>query len=127
MAESDIQADPPPPPERRRPPPRYEDDVDDDRYEDAGEAPALIPYKNPMGLIAYYLGVFSLIPCIGAILGPAALILGIKGLRFSQRNPSAKGGAHAITGIVLGALTSMFNWAVIIILVVAMGIAGFKK
>jgi hypothetical protein len=30
---------------------------------------ALIPVKNPYALIAYYLAVFSIIPCIGIVLG----------------------------------------------------------
>ena len=44
----------------------------------------LIPYKNARALWAYYLGVFALIPCIGAPLGIAALVLGIKGLKYAR-------------------------------------------
>ena len=29
----------------------------------------LIPYKNPHALIAYYLGLFSLFPCLGLFAG----------------------------------------------------------
>src|ERR1700691_993745 len=36
----------------------------------------IIPYRNAPALIAYYLGIFSLIPCVGFVLGIAALILG---------------------------------------------------
>ena len=42
-------------------------------------------------LLAYYLGVFSLIPCIGIPLGIAALVLGIKGLKYAKLHPEAKG------------------------------------
>lgn len=70
----------------------------------------IIPYKNVRALIAYYLGVFSLIPCAGLVLGPAAVVLGILGLRYVKANPTAKGTGHAIAGIVLGGLTTLANW-----------------
>jgi hypothetical protein len=78
----------------------------------------LIPYRNVPALVSYYLGVFSLIPCIGGLLlGPAAVILGFLGLRRKKSNPQAKGTAHAITGIVLGSLTFIANIAGIILMV----------
>ncbi len=64
----------------------------------------LIPYKNPSALTAYYLGVFSLFPCLGIILGIAAFILGLKGLRFAKEHPETKGVVHAWIGIVVGGL-----------------------
>jgi hypothetical protein len=67
-----------------------------------------------MGLTAYYLGVFSWIPCLGLLLGPAALVTGILGLRYSRRVPQARGAGHAITGIVCGILTSLGNWGVLL-------------
>jgi hypothetical protein len=79
----------------------------------------LIPYKNPLALASYYCGVFSLIPCLGLLLGPTALFLGIFGLRQSRRNNKAKGGGHAIAGIILGTLTSLGNWGAIAAMVIA--------
>ena len=38
----------------------------------------LIPYKNSSALIAYYLAVFSPIPCVGLFLGAAGDIEGAK-------------------------------------------------
>lgn len=67
----------------------------------------IIPYKNPKALIAYYLGVFSLIPLLGAPLAPVAVGLGIWGLRDRQRNRVIRGGAHAWAGIVLGTLVML--------------------
>lgn len=64
----------------------------------------LIPTKNPNALIAYYLAVFSLIPCTGLFTGIAALILGLKGLSFGKEHPEVKGIAHAWVGIILGGL-----------------------
>ena len=81
----------------------------------------LIPYKNPRALVAYYLGVFAVIPFIGILLGITAFVLGILGLRYRRRNPSAGGGIHAWIGIVVGGLFG-FGWlALIIFIIIAAG------
>lgn len=67
----------------------------------------LIPYKNAPALIAYYLGLFSLFPCIGLFLAIPAFILGIIGLRKRQQNPAVKGSVHAWIGIVMGGLMTL--------------------
>lgn len=69
----------------------------------------LIPTRNPNALIAYYLAVFSLIPCAAIFLGTAALILGIKGLKAVRANPNLPGVAHAWIGIILGGLMALAN------------------
>ena len=51
----------------------------------------IIPYKNPHALIAYYLGIVSVIPMIGLPFGIAAFILGLKGLKARKQNPVIKG------------------------------------
>src|SRR5262245_26603803 len=65
---------------------RADDEEDDDRDRRERRRPrrpdddalsTLIPYKNGQALAAYYCGVFSLIPVIGVLLGPIAIILGI--------------------------------------------------
>lgn len=97
------------------------------RQDSANEAVStIIPYKNGRALVAYYLGVFSLIPCLGLLLGPAALVLGILGLRYVKANPTAKGTGHAIAGIVMGVLTTLANWGSIVALLVMGGIAALK-
>jgi hypothetical protein len=87
----------------------------------------IIPYKNGRALIAYYLGVFSLIPCVGHLLGPAALVLGVLGIRYVKANPTAKGTGHAIAGIVLGSLTTLLYWGITLAVLVMGGIAAMKK
>src|SRR6266540_504458 len=73
-------------------PPRDEDDYDDRprrqdrrpperRRRDDDGVSTIIPYHNGMALAGYYVGVFSLIPIIGFILGPLGIIFGIIGLR----------------------------------------------
>lgn len=66
---------------------------------------SVIPYRNPMALVAYYLGIFSLIPVLGAILALPAILLGVLGLGRSRRNAQAKGKAHAWVGITAGLLS----------------------
>jgi hypothetical protein len=53
-------------------------------------------------VVAYYLGIFALIPCLGLLLSVPALVLGILGLRKAARQPEVKGKVHAWAGIVLG-------------------------
>lgn len=70
----------------------------------------LIPYKNPPALFAYYLGLFSLLPCFP--IGLVALTLGIIGLRKVRATPEVRGTVHAWIGIILGGLFGIL-WAVI--------------
>lgn len=71
----------------------------------------IIPYKNPRALIAYYLGVFSIIPGLGI----AAFILGIQGLGYLKQHPEAKGAVHAWIGIIVGGLFG-FGYLVLVVL-----------
>ena len=80
---------------------------------------AVIPYKNPKALIAYYLGIFSLIPCFGIALGIAAFILGILGLKAANANPGSHGKVHAWVGIILGGLCAVGNIVVIIVMIIS--------
>ena len=106
-----------------------DDDRDDDdrprrrrrsRDDDDGEVlGGLIPYKNGMALAAYYCGVFSLIPGIGLILGPMAIIFGFMGLGRAKRHPQAKGKGHSIAGIVLGGLVTLAHVVGLVVVIVA--------
>lgn len=73
----------------------------------------LIPYRNVPALAAYYCGVFALVPALGIVLAPAALILGIFGWKNASQNPHAKGRVHAVIGIVLGSLISLAYIAIV--------------
>jgi hypothetical protein len=78
----------------------------------------LIPYKNAPALAAYYLGVFSVIPLIGTVLGLAALVLGIMGLRMAARRPEVKGKVHAWVGIIVGGFFGLGYLALTVLIVV---------
>lgn len=67
----------------------------------------VIPYKNVPALLAYYLGLFSLLPCLGLFLAIPAFVLGIMGLKKRKQNPAVKGSVHAWIGIVMGGLMTL--------------------
>ena len=75
----------------------------------------LIPYRNSPALVGYYISVFSLIPILGLILGPTAVILGIFGVKAYKNDNRRKGMAHAIVAISLGSLTTLGNLAMLIL------------
>ncbi len=89
---------------------------ENDRPRRRGEGDAtggVIPYKNGKALAAYYCGVFSLIPCLGGVLGPIAVVLGFLGLGHARRHPESKGQVHAVVGIVLGGVVALAHLAVV--------------
>ncbi|HEX5043767.1 MAG TPA: hypothetical protein VFV75_12725 [Candidatus Polarisedimenticolaceae bacterium] len=84
--------------------------------EEVGAVGRMIPTGNPAALTAYYLGIFALVPFLGALLGPLALVLGIKGLKAAPRVPGQVGKVHARIGLVLGILTTLANWGVMVMM-----------
>ena len=83
----------------------------------------IVPYKNSRALIAYYLGVFSLIPFVGILLGIAAFVLGLLGLRFAKEHPDSGGKVHAWVGILLGGLFG-FGYLILALLLVQSAVTG---
>lgn len=80
----------------------------------------VIPYKNVPALLAYYLGLFSLLPCLGLFLAIPAFVLGIMGLRKRKQNPAVKGSVHAWIGIVMGGLMTLVWGAMWIMMIIGM-------
>jgi hypothetical protein len=78
---------------------------------------SVIPYKNVPALVAYYCGVFAIIPCF--FIGWAGLILGIIGLKRAQEHPEAKGKVHAWIGIIAGGLFALLYTAVTVLTFIA--------
>jgi len=75
------------------------------------------PRENARAWIAYCLGVASVIPPFGALVGFPALVLGISGLRFLRRHPEVDGRFHAWMGIILGGVFGL-GYLVLIALVI---------
>jgi hypothetical protein len=93
-----------------------EDEVADVREKEPGLVGTMIPTKNPLALIAYYVGVFSILP-IGLVTAPIALVLGLLGLMYSLKHPTARGMGHAITGVICGLIfTGIYWWAAVYIM-----------
>src|SRR5262245_58726550 len=96
-----------------------DDDFDDEprprrrRDEEEGDVTGgVIPYTNAKALMSYYCGVFSLIPCVGIVLGPIAILLGMLGFSYANKHPKASGKAHAIVGMILGTIVVVGHLAV---------------
>ena len=80
----------------------------------------MIPDKNPSALTAYYLGIFSIIPCLGLPMGLAALVLGLRGLDLVKEHPEVRGRTHALVGIIVGGLFGLLNLMGFLILAASM-------
>jgi len=87
----------------------------------------VIPFKNPNALAAYYVGMFSFVPllgiaihgigvyvlALGILMGVAAVVLGLLGLRLASQDPRVRGHIHASLGILLGTVFGLANAAAI--------------
>ena len=102
-------------------PPPLPDSKDDIKGDSTG---GLIPYKNPSALTSYYLGLFSLFPAIGILLGIAAVILGIRGIGYYKKHPQVRGVVHAWIGICTGTIFSLIQ---ILIVLTIVGAASAAK
>jgi len=79
----------------------------------------VIPYKNPHALAAYYLGIFSIIPLLGLIMGGFALALGISGLKQRKQRPIIRGSVHAWIGIICGGLSVGVHLLLVVLAIAA--------
>ena len=61
---------------------------------------------------------------MGLLLGPAALFVGLCGVGYDERGRPNPGSGLAYAGIVIGLLTSLANWGVILYRVVCGPIRG---
>ena len=78
----------------------------------------VIPVRNVPALLAWYFGVFSLIPIIGLILGVIALILGIIGIKKSRDPKIGVGFWHALIGLLIGGIC-MLLWTIALVMIIA--------
>ena len=90
----------------------YEDPID--RYRPRGDSPKAKKKKavNKAANSAYLMGLISLVPVLGAVLGPIAIFIGMSGLRFTRTHPCAGGREKAKTGIWFGIVACLVNFAV---------------
>lgn len=92
----------------------------DETTSPAGELlAAVVPYRNASALIAYYAAVFAIIPVIGFVLGPPALIMGVVGLAHAWRNPGAHGWLHGSFAVAVGGLSCLVHYGLLAATIVA--------
>lgn len=103
----------PPPPGGTLPPQNYAPQTT------IGGFGGMIPDRNPSALMAYYLGIFSIIPCLAIPMGVAAVVLGMKGLRLVNERPEVRGRTHALVGIIAGGLFALVNIGLLAVVAVA--------
>lgn len=83
--------------------------------QDEGGVSVIIPYKNGAALAGYYVSIAALIPVLGLVLGPVAIVLGVLGIRARSRNPAVHGLAHAWVAIILGSLVVLGHIALVVL------------
>ena len=88
---------------RRRPNPGFDPT-------DESPTGAWVPYGNPPAVIAYGLSVVGLIPGLGLICGPLAVLFGLIGRQRVRRDPSVRGYGHSLLmGVGLGSFEFIVN------------------
>ena len=66
--------------------------------------------KKGLGWFAYRCGVIGLIPFVGLVFGPMALVLGFIAWLQARRGPHLLGLGPALAGMILGGIISLTNW-----------------
>jgi hypothetical protein len=74
--------------------------------------------QNGPALAAFYLGLFSLLPCLGFPLAIAAIYFGWQGLAHFKANPRVRGDMQARVGIACGILFGLFNLALVALAII---------
>ena len=66
---------------------------------------------NPAANVSYYLGMIGLVPCVGLLFGPLALLAGGIGLS-KARDPQVGGKGRARSGVWFGLVAVVINYVV---------------
>jgi len=92
------------------------------RKNDRSEIPvSFLPEGNPTACRAYLCAVIGLIPGVGLLLGPLAIILGIFGRRDALRDEHQRGLGHAYVSRLLGGVELACNAAGMMLIAIAQG------
>jgi hypothetical protein len=63
------------------------------------------------GRLAYLLAVAGLVPGLALLLGPAAVLLGLRARRRGRNDPAFTAEGPARAAVLLGSLEAVTNWA----------------
>ena len=114
----------------RKPDPQtdYEDPVDrlyrrskGKRERERNEPPEKVP--SVTAGVSYTFGLVSLVPCLGLLFGPLALLLGFIGLA-QTRDPLVSGKGKAKSGIWCGLIALVLNYLIPLGFYVYLGVSG---
>jgi len=72
----------------------------------------VIPTRNQPALLGYYYSIFGLLPVVGMLLGPVAVVYGLIGLERGNRLPRHIGYGHALFAVVAGIIGSIISYSV---------------
>lgn len=80
------------------------------RKRDRSEIPiGFLPVGNPRARTAYRCALIGLIPIVGLILGPPAVVYGRLGYRDAKAGLEGKGLGHSFISMVLGGMETVAN------------------
>jgi hypothetical protein len=97
----------------------------DRRKNDRSEIPvSFLPEGNPTARKAYLCAVIGLIPGLGLLCGPLAIILGILGRCDALRDEHQRGLGHAYVSRLLGGVEFACNAAGVMCITIAQGGLG---
>jgi len=92
------------------------------RKNDRSEIPvSFLPEGNPTACKAYICAVIGLIPGLGLLFGPPAIILGFLGRRAALKDEHHRGKGHAYVSRLVGGVELVCNLAGAIVLATAAG------
>src|SRR4051794_34753531 len=91
--------------ERTNRKPRRRDPIDD-ADSPFGGRPGERP---PTALRAYRYGVYALIPFVGLVLGPVAIVLALLAWREGRRDPAARSSGYVVIALLLGSVALLCN------------------
>jgi len=77
---------------------------------DRSELPSsFLPERNPPARKAYIFAIAGIIPVLGMLLGPPAILFGWLGIKKAKTIEDRNGYGHAIVSILLGVLETISN------------------
>jgi hypothetical protein len=72
---------------------------------------------NRAALIAYRIAVAALVPGLGLLLGPLAVVLGWRAGRRGRGDPAFTAQSPVIAAVALGGLLTLTNWLGLVLMV----------
>jgi hypothetical protein len=100
-------------------------DIEIRRRDEIRSAPS--PPTTSGALVAYRLGALGLIPGVGAVLGPLALVVGFLSLRYIKTHPTVKGTGYCVAGMVMGLIGTLVGWVIVLVIMAMISASNVHK